>query len=65
VSEKTTIERDTGVIEVRLIKLAYMTQDVIEVEKGLEEGELVVVELYQELQDKEKVEIVEVLEILY
>ena len=65
VSEKTTIERDTGVIEVRLIKLAYMTQDVIEVEKGLEEGELVVVELYQELQDKEKVEIAEVLEILY
>lgn len=64
-SEKTTIGRDTGIIEVRPIEVAYMTQDVIEVGKGLEEGEFVVVELYQELQDKEKVEIAEVLEILY
>jgi len=56
---------DIGVVEVRQIKIGYMTQDQIEVEKGLEEGELVVVELYKELQDKEKVEIVEVQEILY
>ncbi len=63
--EKTTIERDTGTVEVRQIKVGYMTQDLIEVDKGLEEGEFVVVELYQELQDKEKVDIAEVQEILY
>ncbi|NQT23310.1 MAG: efflux RND transporter periplasmic adaptor subunit [Candidatus Omnitrophica bacterium] len=56
---------DIGVVEVRPIKIGYMTQDQIEVEKGLEDGELVVVELYKELQDKERVEIAEVQEILY
>ena len=63
--EKGAMERDAGTVEVRQIKVGYMTQDLIEVDKGLEEGEFVVVELYQELQDKEKVEIVEVQEILY
>lgn len=57
--------KDTGVVEVRPIKISYMTQDMVEVEKGVEEGELIVVELYQELQDKEKVEIAEMQEMLY
>ena len=66
VEEKLTAEGiKTGVVEVRPIQVGYMTQDLIEVSKGLEEGEMVAIELYQDLQDKEKVEIAEVQEMLY
>jgi len=63
--EEAATARDIGIVEIRQIAIGYMTQDLVEVDKGLEEGELVVIELYQELQDKEKVEIAEVQEILY
>ena len=59
------MDRDTGVIEIRLVQVAYMTQDRVEIGEGLQEGELIVMELYQELQDQEKVEVAEVQEILY
>lgn len=49
----------TGVIEVRQIEVEYATPDAIEVKEGLDEGELVVVEAQQELQDKARVEITE------
>ncbi|MDD4203433.1 MAG: efflux RND transporter periplasmic adaptor subunit [Candidatus Omnitrophica bacterium] len=57
--------RDMGTVEVRPIKVGYMTQDKIEVEEGIEEGDVVVMEIYQDLADKDRVEIVEEQEILY
>jgi len=59
------IDKDTGTVEIRPVIVSYMTQDRVEIEKGIEEGELIVMEIYQELQDKENVEIAEVQEILY
>ena len=51
-----------GTIEVRKLKLGYMTQDLVEVDEGLQEDELVVVEIQEELKDKARVEIMEVQE---
>ncbi len=48
-----------GTIEVRTIEVSYATPDAIEVKEGVEEGDLVVVDVEQELQDKAKVEITE------
>ena len=48
-----------GVVEVRNIEVSYATPDAIEVKEGLEEGDLVAVDVEQELQDKGKVEITE------
>ena len=56
---------ETGTIEVRKIQIAYLTQDVAEIAKGLEEGELVVVEAFQDFKDKEIVEISEVQETIF
>jgi membrane fusion protein (multidrug efflux system) len=51
-----------GTIEVRKLRLGYMTQDLVEVEEGLQEDELVVVEIQEEFKDKARVEIMEVQE---
>lgn len=51
-----------GTIEVRKLKLGYMTQDLVEVDEGLQEDELIVTEIQEELKDKTKVEIMEVQE---
>ena len=48
-----------GTVEVRTIEVAYATPDAIEVKEGLEEGDLVIVDVEQDLQDKAKVEITE------
>jgi len=48
-----------GTIEVRNIEVAYATPDSIEVKEGLEEGEIVAVDVEQDLEDKAKVEITE------
>jgi membrane fusion protein, multidrug efflux system len=48
-----------GTVEIRNIELNYATPDAIEVKEGLEEGDLVIVDVEQELQDKAKVEITE------
>ncbi|PIU40402.1 MAG: hypothetical protein COT00_01890, partial [Candidatus Omnitrophica bacterium CG07_land_8_20_14_0_80_50_8] len=48
-----------GTIEVRTIEVSYATPDAIEVKEGVEEGDLIVVDVEQELQDKSKVEITE------
>ncbi len=48
-----------GTVEIRQIEVAYATPDAIEVKEGLEEGDLVIVEVEQEFQDKMKVEISE------
>ena len=62
-AEKTTFE--TGSVEVRKIEIGYLTQDIAEVAKGLGEGELIIVEAFQEFKDKEKVEISEVQETIF
>jgi membrane fusion protein (multidrug efflux system) len=56
---------ELGVVEVRKIEIAYLTQDVAEISKGLQEGEIVIVEAFQEFQDKDKVEISEVQETIF
>ncbi len=48
-----------GTIEIRPIEIAYATPDAVEVKEGLEEGDTIVVDVEQELQDKGKVEITE------
>ncbi|KJJ85856.1 Secretion protein HlyD [Candidatus Omnitrophus magneticus] len=54
-----------GVVEEREIKIAYLTHDMAEVGKGLEEGELVIRELHQDYKDQDKVEITEVQETIF
>ena len=48
-----------GSVEIRPIEIQYATPDAIEVKEGLEEGDQVIVDVEQELQDKAKVEITE------
>ena len=48
-----------GTIEARPIEVSYATPDAIEIKEGLDEEELVVVDIEQELQDKSTVEITE------
>ena len=55
-------EAEYGTVEVRKIKLGYMTQDLVEVEEGLAEEELIVSEAQEEFKDKARVEIMEVQE---
>jgi len=54
-----------GIVEVRKVEIAYLTQDVAEIAKGLTEDELIIVEAFQEFKDKEKVEIIEVQETIF
>jgi membrane fusion protein (multidrug efflux system) len=51
-----------GTIEPRKITVGYMSEDLVEIEKGLAEEELVVAEIQEEFKDKAKVEISEVQE---
>jgi len=60
-SEESEAE-ELGLVEVRKAKLKYMAPDYTEISEGLKEGELVAVEVREELQDKAKVEIAEVQE---
>ena len=48
-----------GTVEVRTIEVSYATPDAIEVKEGVEEGDLVIVDVEQDLRDKSKVEITE------
>ena len=51
-----------GTVEVRKIDLGYMSEDLVEVDKGLSEDELIITEVQEEFKDKAKVEISEVQE---
>jgi RND family efflux transporter MFP subunit len=53
---------DIGTIEIRKVKVGYMTQDLVEVDDGLQEEDLVVTEIQEDFKDKSKVEISEVQE---
>jgi len=55
-------EAEYGTVEIRSIKLGYMTQDLVEVEEGLKEDELIIIEVQEDFKDKAKVEISEVQE---
>lgn len=56
---------EKGVVEQREIEIAYLTHDMAEIGKGLEEEELVIRELHRKYKDKDKVEITEVQETLF
>lgn len=58
-------EAEFGAVEIRKIKLGYMTQDLVEIEDGLKEDELIVIEIQEEFKDKVRVEITEVQEGLF
>lgn len=51
-----------GQVEIKPVEIKYMASDFAEIGKGIAEGELVAVEVREELQDKAKVEITEVQE---
>ena len=55
---------ETGEVEIREIGIAYMTSDLVEIEKGIAEGDYVAIEVEEELKDKAKVEIMEFRETL-
>jgi membrane fusion protein (multidrug efflux system) len=56
---------ETGYVETRKVETGYATSDVAEIVKGLGEGELIIVEAYQEFKDKDRVEISEVQEVIF
>ena len=56
---------ETGTVEVKKIEIAYLTQDMAEISKGLEGSELIIVEAFQDFKDKERVEISEVQETIF
>ncbi|MGB2705248.1 MAG: efflux RND transporter periplasmic adaptor subunit [Candidatus Omnitrophota bacterium] len=56
---------EKGVVEVKKVEIEYLTQDVAEIAKGLKEGELIIVEAFQEFKNNEKVEITEVQETIF
>ncbi|UCD55305.1 MAG: efflux RND transporter periplasmic adaptor subunit [Candidatus Omnitrophota bacterium] len=56
---------ETGVVEIRKVEIAYLTQDVAEIAKGIKENELIIVEAFQEFKNKEKVEISEMQETIF
>ena len=51
-----------GTVETRPIKLGYMTQDLVEVEEGLAEDDMIIVEVQEDFKDKARVEVSEVQE---
>jgi len=51
-----------GTIEIKKITPGYMSEDLVEIDKGVQEEELIVVEVQEEFKDKARVEIAEVQE---
>lgn len=54
-----------GTIEIRPIQIAYATPSAVEIKAGLDEGEIIVADVQQDLQEKAKVEITEVQENIF
>ncbi len=59
-----TAEKETefGTIEIRKLRVGYITQDLAGIEEGLKEEEIIAIEVQEELKDKSRVEIAEVQE---
>lgn len=55
-------EAEFGTVEIRKIKIGHATSDLIEVEDGLKEDEIVITEVQEEFKDNARVEISEVQE---
>lgn len=55
-------EAEYGTVEPRKIKIGHSSPDLIEVEEGLKEEEMIIVEVQEEFKDKARVEITEVQE---
>lgn len=55
-------EAEFGIVEVRKINLGHVTPDLMEVNEGLKEEELIITEVQEEFKDKARVEIAEVQE---
>lgn len=55
-------EAEYGTVEIKKVKLGYMTQDLVEVDEGLKEDDLIIIEVQEEFKDKARVEISEVQE---
>lgn len=55
-------EPEFGIVEPKPIKLGHMTQDLVEVEEGLKEDDMIIIEIQEDFKDKSKVEIQEVQE---
>lgn len=51
-----------GSVEPRKVKLGYMSEDLVEIESGFAEDDLIVSEVQEEFKDKARVEIIEVQE---
>ncbi|MBU1084373.1 MAG: efflux RND transporter periplasmic adaptor subunit [Candidatus Omnitrophica bacterium] len=58
-------DENIGTVEKREISIEYLTHDVAEIRKGIEEGELIIRELHREYKDGDKVEITEVQETIF
>jgi len=61
-AEEEAEEEGMGIVEIREVKVKYMAPDYAEISEGLEEEELVAVEVREEFKDKTEVEIKEVQE---
>ena len=55
-------EAQFGTVEVRKIKIGHTTPDLMEIDDGVKEDELIIVEIQEEFKDKARVEISEVQE---
>lgn len=53
---------ELGLVEIRKVKPGYMTQDLVEIDEGLNEDEIIIIEIQEEFKDKSKVEISEMQE---
>ncbi len=51
-----------GTVEVRKITVGYMTQDLVEIDQGLKEDDVIIIEVQEEFKDKARVEISEMQE---
>ena len=51
-----------GTIEAKKVKPGYMSEDLVEIDEGIQEGDLIVVEVQEDFKDKARVEIAEVQE---
>jgi len=54
-----------GTVEIRPIQIAYATPDAVEIKAGLDEGEILVADIQQELEEKARVEVTEVQEYIF
>ncbi len=56
--QKTEEETETGIVQLRSVKIGYATSDYAQVEEGLNDKDLVVLEAQGELKDSSKVKII-------